>query len=225
MIKLIAALTMLIDHIGVVFFPGVGVYRIIGRLSMPLYAYCIARGFAYSKQHGTEKKYILNMLLLALFSQVPFCLMGGSGWNICFTWTFSLLLLTAATQKFNATWKRVLSIMITALAIFMHLRFNIFPVDYGLYGVFMPLLFYYLIVNDKESTMSYLFVLLIAWAWYVLRRQSTGSLMQIVSILSAFILTVGKRFDHKVKLPKWVYYSFYPVHMSVLMMIRWLSII
>ena len=39
MIKLIAALTMLTDHIGLVLFPDVLMLRLVGRLSMPLFAH------------------------------------------------------------------------------------------------------------------------------------------------------------------------------------------
>lgn len=38
-IQFIAALTMLIDHIGMVFFPSVIGFRAIGRLSFPLFAF------------------------------------------------------------------------------------------------------------------------------------------------------------------------------------------
>ena len=47
MLKLIACLTMIIDHIGVIFFPSMLIFRIIGRLSMPLFAYSLAKGFKY----------------------------------------------------------------------------------------------------------------------------------------------------------------------------------
>ena len=41
-LKLIAIVSMLIDHIGSVFFPEVRVLRWIGRLAFPLFSYCIA---------------------------------------------------------------------------------------------------------------------------------------------------------------------------------------
>ena len=41
-IQMIAALTMLIDHIGMVFFPSAIGFRAIGRLSFPLFAFGIA---------------------------------------------------------------------------------------------------------------------------------------------------------------------------------------
>ena len=112
MIKMIAALTMLIDHIGIVFSPTIYAYRIIGRLSMPLYAYCIARGFYYSKQHHTLKRYIIRMLILSLASQLPYYWMCGAGLNIGFTWLFSLLLLTIGTAKYDIPCKRIISFSI-----------------------------------------------------------------------------------------------------------------
>lgn len=45
-IQFIAALTMLIDHIGMVFFPSVIGFRAIGRLSFPLFASVLPRGCA-----------------------------------------------------------------------------------------------------------------------------------------------------------------------------------
>lgn len=71
-IKIIATITMLIDHIGFVLFPENILLRIIGRVSMPLFAFQIAVGFEKTK---SREKYILRMLIFALVSQIPFSLM------------------------------------------------------------------------------------------------------------------------------------------------------
>lgn len=67
--KIIAALCMLIDHIGMVFFPFQMNYRIIGRLAMPIFAYGVARGAFYTT---SLRRYIKKMLLFSFGSQVPF---------------------------------------------------------------------------------------------------------------------------------------------------------
>ena len=41
-LKIIAALAMLCDHVGLMFFPHVRLFRIIGRLAFPIFAYMIA---------------------------------------------------------------------------------------------------------------------------------------------------------------------------------------
>ena len=48
-LKIVAAVSMLLDHIGVVFFPHVAVFRILGRLALPIFAFMIAEGCRYTK--------------------------------------------------------------------------------------------------------------------------------------------------------------------------------
>ena len=45
-LKLIAAVSMLCDHAGLILFPGIEALRVIGRLAFPLYAFCIERASA-----------------------------------------------------------------------------------------------------------------------------------------------------------------------------------
>ena len=60
---------MLIDHTGYILFPSLSILRIIGRLSFPIYAFCIAEGFRYTKD---KKKYFLRVFLLGLLCQIVF---------------------------------------------------------------------------------------------------------------------------------------------------------
>ena len=48
-LKILAALFMTIDHIGVMLFPRVLVLRIIGRLALPIFAFMIAEGCKYTR--------------------------------------------------------------------------------------------------------------------------------------------------------------------------------
>ena len=60
-LKMIAAISMLIDHIGLLFFPFNGIFRIFGRLAFPIFAYMIAEGAKYTrnkkKHFFTTKNY------------------------------------------------------------------------------------------------------------------------------------------------------------------------
>lgn len=68
-LKIIAMATMLIDHVGYMFFPGDMMFRTIGRLAFPIFAYQIAVG--YSKTSNL-KKYVERLLIFALITQIPY---------------------------------------------------------------------------------------------------------------------------------------------------------
>ena len=70
-LKIIAILTMTIDHVGFFFFPDIEVLRIIGRLSFPLFAWLIANGAYHTKNMHA---YLVRLFIFALISQVPFSL-------------------------------------------------------------------------------------------------------------------------------------------------------
>ena len=48
-LKLIALVTMIIDHVRAIFFPQFIWLRYIGRLSMPIYAFFVVRGYMHTQ--------------------------------------------------------------------------------------------------------------------------------------------------------------------------------
>ena len=48
-LKIIACVSMIFDHIGIIMFPTAIWLRAIGRLAYPLFAFCIAEGCYYTK--------------------------------------------------------------------------------------------------------------------------------------------------------------------------------
>ncbi len=68
-LKLIAIITMLIDHIGYIFFPKYSIFRTIGRIAFPIFAYLIAVGY---KHTSSLSKYSLRLFCFALLSYLPF---------------------------------------------------------------------------------------------------------------------------------------------------------
>ena len=95
-LKLIACITMLIDHIGAVFFPSLILLRIIGRLSFPIYCFLLAEGAAHTKH---APRYALRLLLCALISELPYDLAFSGKLTLdparyCVSWDGAKLTLT-----------------------------------------------------------------------------------------------------------------------------------
>lgn len=68
----IAFFTMIVDHMGYVFFPGVPALRAVGRISFPIFAFLLSEGFAHT---ANLKKYALRLFAFAVVSEIPYQLM------------------------------------------------------------------------------------------------------------------------------------------------------
>lgn len=93
-LKIIALITMFIDHSGYAIMGHFSFFNYIGRIAFPIFAFQISEGYKHTKNF---KKYFLRIGLFALISQVPFSLFllkyHGSpfGLNIFFTLFLGLL--------------------------------------------------------------------------------------------------------------------------------------
>jgi hypothetical protein len=70
-LKVIAIVTMTMDHIYAILYPDLLFLHIIGRLSFPLFAYLIMLGIESTKK---PRKYMVTLLSFALISQIPYFL-------------------------------------------------------------------------------------------------------------------------------------------------------
>ena len=246
MLKFLACITMLIDHIGVVFFPTSDahpnnvIWRMIGRIAMPLFAYGIARGYYYTKKKGTLKKYILNMVIFALISQVPFMLMEKSagysiGVNIGMLWLCSLLFLYLIEK--NKWWGYVLCLpILVILEYFPFLSgsgWKLYSVDYGIYGLLCVVALYYSCFVFKSKPMLVITMIIanvcqVGISMFMGRRFDKAvstAIFQAISLMAVLPIRMIWDKDKKLPIPKIVWYLFYPVHMLILVAIKDFSII
>lgn len=215
MIKLFALLTMLLDHIGLIFFPEVRWIRYIGRLAMPLYGYCIARGFYYSKEHGTILNYAKNLLILTIFSEIPYTIMEQKpAIDIGLTWLFSLAILYILESDKDKVKRYVGAAIILLFAVGLY---HFISFDFGIYGVMTAVCMYYLMIKKNEPYSMFL-ALVILWAFYVLVMRKPFE--QFFAVFAIILISALLPHDRAVKLPKKLYYWFYPVHMTILLIIE-----
>jgi hypothetical protein len=71
LLKIIAIVTMVLDHIAAILYPDLLILHIIGRLAFPLFAYLVVLGVESTKK---PRKYMATLLLFAVISQVPYYL-------------------------------------------------------------------------------------------------------------------------------------------------------
>jgi hypothetical protein len=205
LINLIALITMILDHIGLVFFPNMIIFRIIGRLSFPLFAYGIARGYKLTRNF---KKYAARLILLALFSQYPYYLLLKNGnLNIGFTLATGLFVLRIyeSSLQYYIKWPTI--IVMVALA-------QIFRFEYGFYGILTILIFH--CFWGKERVIYYQFVLTLV-SILILRYDP----MELIATFSPIlILLINLLIKKDIKLNKILRYGFYPIHLLIFFLIR-----
>lgn len=215
MIKVFAAIFMLIDHIGSTFFPNNIVFPILGRLSMPMFAYCVARGCYYTDLKGMWKRYLKNLGIFSLIAQIPFtmlffyCLKHSFQLNIGFTWVLAAALLYVLMGSYSIANKAIKGMVILAIGL-------ILPVEYGIYGVLCPVVFYYFMVKNFKP----LYIFAGSAFLYLLYMVMDGIAIQIFSLASVPILLLLTRYDDLVRLHKKFFYIFYPLHIMILLLVK-----
>ena len=234
-LKIIAIISMVIDHIGLVFFPELIIFRIIGRLAFPIFAFCIAEG--YAKTHN-KIKYALRMLIFALISTYPFLLVAPNGLilNIMFTFLISIGVMflydnmTKSQAEYNSTLiehksKSQLNLLLSSTAFYFTLLFVIaftvlVPTDYYFYGVFCVLIFYIFKDNFYKQAL-YFSLLTIAFSLLTISPEQSFilNILQIFSLFSLPLLYLynGKRGKFNLK---YLFYIFYPLQFIVLYLIK-----
>ena len=91
-IKIIASISMLLDHTGMILFPGAWWLRILGRIGLPLYALCIAEGFRHTR---SRLKYFLRIFMLGVLCQIVYDFVSKEIYlGILITFSLSIVLLT-----------------------------------------------------------------------------------------------------------------------------------
>ena len=73
-LKIIAMLSMLTDHIGYIFFPTDLTWRYIGRIAFPLYCFLLTEGFFHTR---SREKYLLRMAGFAVILHCIICRFTG----------------------------------------------------------------------------------------------------------------------------------------------------
>ena len=219
-LKIFALFFMIIDHAGFILFPDKIIFRAIGRLAFPLFAYQMAVGFSHTKN---KEKHIIKLLLFAILCQFPHTLMLNlygidMSLNIIFTFVISLLtisLLENAVSEIKSIKKlSIKTIVSSILSIFLIVLGCYLNVDYTWYGIILTTMFYFTL--HKKGWSLILFFALININYFI--EPSLMSLLAYVSMLDICLILLfnGKKGYNK----SLIFYIVYFVHFFPLLALK-----
>ena len=239
-LKIIACLTMVLDHIG--YFWGIDWLRIVGRLAFPIFVYLIYNGYRYT---SSKWKYALRLAFFAVATQIPFNLFMngrlfyGDG-NVFFTLLAALLCVWCVDVMCQHKVLRWFCLIPPMIVCFVYLKGWINS-DYNAIGVLMILVFYFfdrkgwgwklLTVVGFFCAVYHVFLLKLAIAlvMMLLGKEHTFPTMsqwQLTQAYSALALLLIFTYNGKkgpaprskplAKLCQLGFYLFYPIHMVIL---------
>ena len=206
-LKLIAAAAMLLDHAGILLFPHIRLFRILGRLAYPIFAYMIAEGCRYTKN---KLRYFLMLFGLGVGCQLVYFFFSGDTYlNILLTFSASVLLiyaLQASWQSGKAIWSVVFAAGIVA-AIGLDMLVTI---DYGFWGIMIPVMVSFAHVRKFPRWAE---VVILGLGLVLLGDDLGGD--QFYALLSLPLLLCYSGCRGKANM-KYFFYIFYPVYLAAL---------
>lgn len=233
LLKLIAIITMLCDHTGKMIFHSTQM-RIVGRVALPIFAYCIAAGCVYTKNH---LKYLSRLALVALVSQPFYALAMGHTYASMYAISFRDNPVAAALNFYVESWNYpsifltlMLGLMVIwtirerqltltlALAVIVWKADRL--IDYGWQGVTLIVLFY-LFINRWWLSLPVVLAFMFWWGLtngskYHLFGVSFG--MEMFAIAALPLIYIHTKSG--LKIDKWVFYLFYPGHLIGMLLIE-----
>ena len=225
-LKIIACVSMIFDHIGVIMFPTAIWLRAIGRLAYPLFAFCIAEGCYYTKD---KIKHLIIIALLGVVIQLfeyVFLEMIDLSIFIVFSISIILIYLLDDIDKAIRNKKKITSIISISIFLALLVGLNIlayytliFDANFGYYGIMVPVILYaikkYL---NKHSWWIYIDCIALVFL-FVARTFITKNVVVLFSFLVIPLLLMYNEKRGKWKI-KYFFYLFYPLHLVVIYLIK-----
>lgn len=210
-LKLIALLTMTIDHIGYIFGTAIfGIYyeplRIIGRLSFVLFAFLITEGLKHTKN---KERYIATLFIFAFIIDIPRLFLGFDYLtNIFYTLGLGALALYLLTH-----FKHIVLQIVAVIAMLFFAE--AIAADYGAFGVMLIVSIEIARRFTDDTRIMREFVMM--GFYYILVTAFSMHSIQIYGIFAFFIIMLynGKQgYYHPIL--KYLVYIYYPLHLIII---------
>ena len=219
-LKILAIVTMVIDHIGAAFPRSTAsvilhigqkrlmlytVMRFIGRLSFPIFAFLLVEGFLHTRD---RERYGIRLAVFALLSELPWNLLHADAWryetqNVFFTLLLGYLglCLIERIQKEGGKDPKTIFFLILSFAVS-----SVLKADYGSSGFGFILMLYLLRAQPLFQA--------VVGACFLTSRWQAGLAFFPIGLYN------GKRGFIHGKILSILFYAIYPVHMLILYWIK-----
>lgn len=231
-LKYLVIAAMLIDHIAWAFVPTASllgqVMHFIGRLTGPTMAYFLAEGYHYTRN---VKKYALRLGIFALLSWVPFVyfefgtlpivIQDGSMqiypfFGVLYTLLLGLLAIWLWDKGNCPTWCKVFGIIgLCILSLFG---------DWPIFDVLYCLFLYVYRNNPKKKWIAFFWITLVCCMNLFMAKPWWSALFQLGIFMVPLLMQFGYNGESGSKKPihKWFFYLFYPAHLLILGILKWM---
>ncbi len=210
-LKILAVIFMTIDHIGLHLFPGMPIFRIIGRLAFPIFAFTFAEGCKYTKNRA---RHFFVLCIFAVLCQAVYSYVTKSLYQNILV-TLALSSLAIYTFDFAKKTRNFLSyaLAIAVLVLIFFICFILpsrigydFAIDYGFCGVMLPVLCYLGKTNQEKLFLLSMGLLILA--------PNLGTI-QLFSIFAVPIIALYNGTRGKWRMKNF-FYIYYPLHLVVI---------
>ena len=227
-LKIIAIITMFLDHFSYAYFGKFTILNCIGRISFPIFAFQISEGYLHTKN---IKKYFIRLTSFALLSQIPFMLFYSTfsediyRLNVFFTLLLGLLSIFVYDKlKDKSLIHHIVGILFIVVA---SLVANYTKMDYGYFGIILIFVFY--LFKNNKLLMNAAFLILIfvkyfseisTFVYYLIFSPAiflNYIYYFLVIVFYIIALLIINLYNNQQGLKvKYILYFFYPVHLILL---------
>lgn len=236
-LKVIACITMLIDHIGATLVIRSlqsmpmqeetvelvsNIYyalRIIGRIACPIYCFLLVEGAYHTRD---PKKYGLRLFIGMLLSEIPFDLAFSFRGRVCFDWTSNSVMMTLLLGFcMIEAMKRTEGFRRAAVILPFYIATEVLHTDYSGLGILMIALFALTRELPREKLYRAIGLCAVVYPGSRLFIGSAAVNLEWFAVLALIPIFCydGRKLTHS-KAVQWAFYLFYPVHIALLALLE-----
>lgn len=229
LLKILAMIFMLLDHLWGTVVSGNQWMTFVGRLAFPIFAFLVAEGFVHTSD---LKKYAKRLFLFGIISEIPFNLMLTASpffpfhQNVMFTLLLGLLCINEIDKFEKAPSVKNGIVRLLMIALFLIIGAVGF-VDYGVMGIAVVIVFYVF----RGFKLAFICRLISLILLFIVFFKGTGveytlfgkqfffpfQGLGVLALIPISLYNGEKR--SKSKAVKYAFYSFYPAHMLLIYII------